>query len=95
MMQALWNGEVIAESEETVVVEGNHYFPNESVKEQFLEPSETTSYCGWKGDCNYYSLNVGDQTNTDAVWYYGDPFPKAEQIRGHMAFWKGVTVREK
>ncbi len=95
MMQAIWNGEVIAESDDTVVVENNHYFPRSSVKEALLTPSETTSYCGWKGDCNYYNLIVDGKENPDAVWYYADPFAKAEMIRDRVAFWKGVEVREK
>lgn len=95
MMQAVWNGVVIAESDDTVVVENNHYFPRSSVKSEFLTPSETTSYCGWKGDCNYYNLQVNGQENPDAVWYYADPYEKAQAIRDRVAFWKGVTVQEK
>jgi uncharacterized protein (DUF427 family) len=94
MMQAIWNNQVIAESDDTVVVEGNHYFPTNSIDPKLLSDSETTSFCGWKGDCNYYNLTVDGKQNPDAVWYYGDPYPKAEQIRGRVAFWKGVTVRE-
>lgn len=94
-MQAVWNGKVIAESDDTVVVENNHYFPRSSVKEEYLTPSETTSFCGWKGDCSYHNLVVDDQENKDAAWYYADPYTKAEPIRDHVAFWKGVTITEK
>ena len=93
-MQATWQGQVIAESDQTVVVEGNHYFPAANVNQDFLRHSDTTSYCGWKGDCGYYDLVVGDEVNRDAAWIYRDPLPKAGRIKGHIAFWKGVTVRE-
>lgn len=95
MMQAIWNGQVLAESDATVVVENNHYFPAESVRESYLSPSTTTSFCGWKGDCSYYHVVVDGKKNTDAAWYYADPYSQAEHIRGHVAFWKGVEVREK
>ena len=94
MYQASWNGRVIAESEDTVVVEGNHYFPAESVKSEYLVDSETTTFCGWKGDCNYYSLSVDGKENPDAAWVYREPYPKAKEIAGRIAFWKGVAVRE-
>ncbi|CAH0999258.1 hypothetical protein LEM8419_00555 [Neolewinella maritima] len=93
-MKAIWNGQVIAESPETLVVEGNHYFPADSVRQEFLRDSATTSYCGWKGDCRYYTLEVDGKSNPDAAWYYADPLPRAEHIRGHVAFWKGVTVQD-
>ena len=93
-MQAVWNGQVIAQSDDTVVVENNHYFPKSSVKEEFLTPSETTSFCGWKGDCSYYNLTVEGQQNPDAVWEYADPYKTAEHIRDRVAFWKGVVVEE-
>lgn len=92
MVTARWNGQVIAQSDETVVVEGNHYFPPESLRMEYLKPSETTSYCGWKGTANYYSLEVAGSTNPDAAWYYAEPKSEAEQIRGRIAFWKGVEV---
>lgn len=95
MMQALWNGQVIAESDDTVMVENNHYFPRSSVRQDLLTDSETTSFCGWKGDCKYHNLIVDGQENKDAVWYYPEPYKKAEPIRGRVAFWKGVAVREK
>lgn len=94
-MQAIWNGVIIAESEDTVVVENNHYFPRSSVKQEYLTDSDTTSFCGWKGDCSYHNLVVDGQENADAVWYYADPYTKAESIRDRVAFWKGVTVAEK
>jgi len=95
MMQAIWNGQVIAESDDTVIVEGNHYFPRASVNPDYLQPSETTSFCGWKGDCSYHNLVVAGQQNPDAAWYYAEPYPRAENIRDHIAFWKGVAVSEK
>lgn len=91
-MKASWNGQIIAESEDTVLVEGNHYFPRESVRDEFLRESKTTTVCGWKGTANYYSLEVGGKVNTDAVWYYADPKPAASQIKGRVAFWRGVVV---
>ena len=93
-MKAVWNGVVIAESNETVVVEANHYFPFESVRREYLEKSETTTHCPWKGDANYYSLVVDGKSNTDAAWYYDLPKEKASQIRGRVAFWRGVQVVE-
>lgn len=93
-MQAIWNGKVVAESENTVVVEGNHYFPADTVNADYLQPSKTTSFCGWKGDCSYHHLVVDGKENRDAVWYYATPYERAENIRGHLAFWKGVTVKE-
>ena len=94
MVQAFWNGKLLAESDETIVVEGNHYFPGDAVKDTYLAPSATTSFCGWKGDCSYYNVVVDGETNTDAAWYYADPYERAEKIRGRIAFWKGVEVKE-
>ena len=91
-MKAVWNGEVIAESDDTVVVEGNHYFPRAALREDVLEPSSTHTTCGWKGQASYYSLQVGGQTNRDAVWFYPDPLPGAEAVADRVAFWKGVEV---
>lgn len=93
MVVARWNGVVIARSDDTVIVEGNHYFPIEAVDQSLLSPSKTTSFCPWKGTANYYTLNVGDAENRDAVWYYADPKPAASEITGRVAFWKGVEVR--
>jgi uncharacterized protein (DUF427 family) len=91
-MKAIWNGQVIAESPDTVVVEGNHYFPLESVNRALLEQSPTTTVCQWKGTANYYSLNVDGARNVDAVWYYAQPKPAAAQISGRVAFWRGVQI---
>lgn len=93
MAVATWNGTVIAKSDKTVVVEGNHYFPPESVNTQYLRQSATTSRCPWKGLANYYSLIVDGKTNEDAAWYYADPSDAAAPIKGYIAFWKGVDVR--
>ena len=91
-MKAVWNNAVIAESADTVVVEGNHYFPLAAVNAAFLKPSPTTSVCPWKGTTNYYTLDVNGSGNTDAVWYYAEPKEAAKEIRGRVAFWKGVQV---
>jgi uncharacterized protein (DUF427 family) len=93
-MRAVWNGAVIAESDDTVVVEGNHYFPLDSVDESVLRPSETHTHCPWKGDASYYSLEVEGQLNADAAWFYPTPSEAAAEIRDRVAFWKGVTVSE-
>ena len=92
MIRAVCRGVVVAESEETVVVEGNHYFPPEAVKPELLQASETTSYCGWKGTANYHDVVVEGAVSKDAAWYYADPKPEAAEIRGRIAFWKDVTV---
>jgi uncharacterized protein (DUF427 family) len=92
MATASWNGTVIASSDDTVVVEGNHYFPRESVSEGVLVESTKTSICPWKGTASYFSVVVDGQTNADAAWYYPEPKPEAAQIRGRVAFWKGVKV---
>ncbi len=93
-MQAIWNNQVIAESIDTVVVEGNHYFPIDSVKPDFLKPSEMKTSCPWKGQASYYSLEVDGELNKDAAWYYPDPKPTASVIKDRIAFWKGVKVVE-
>jgi uncharacterized protein (DUF427 family) len=92
MVEARWNGRVIATSDDTVVVEGNHYFPAEAVEADVLRPSATTSGCPWKGTANYYSLLVDGKENRDAAWYYPEPKDAATQIKGRVAFWKGVKV---
>ncbi len=92
-MKAIWNGAVLAESDDTVVVEGNHYFPRDAVNKGYLRPSETRTICPWKGTASYYTLEVDGQTNPDAVWYYPDPKEAAHQIRDRVAFWKGVTIQ--
>jgi len=93
-VKAIWKNEVIAESDDTVVVEGNHYFPLDSVDESYLRPSDKTSFCPWKGTANYYTLNVDGTENTDAAWYYENPKDAAKQIAGRVAFWAGVQVVE-
>ncbi len=91
-MKATWNGKVLAESDETVVIEGNHYFPRESVKEEFFEESATHTTCPWKGEASYFNVVADGQVNKDAAWYYPEPKDAAKEIKGHVAFWKGVKV---
>jgi uncharacterized protein (DUF427 family) len=91
-MKAMWKGTVLAESPDTVIVEGNHYFPKDAVNAALLEPSSHTSVCPWKGTANYYSLNVNGERNVNAAWYYAEPKDAAVQIKGRVAFWKGVSV---
>ncbi len=93
-MKAIWNDTVLAESDETVVVEGNHYFPADSARMGLLHGSDTTSFCPWKGTASYYTINIDGETNPDAAWYYPDPKDAASEIRGRIAFWKGVQVIE-
>lgn len=93
-MKAIWNGKMIAESNATVIVEGNHYFPFDAVKQEFLEPSDTHTYCGWKGTASYYTLVVDGKENRDAAWYYPETLPMAKNIEGYIAFWKGVEVSQ-
>ena len=92
MVTAMWNGAVLAESDETMVVEGNHYFPASSVAAEHLTPSGRTSICPWKGAASYYDVAVGDAVNPGAVWYYPQPTRAAKEIAGHVAFWRGVDV---
>ena len=92
-MRAVWNGAVIAESDQTVVVEGNHYFPASSVDQRYLRPSSNHTVCPWKGLAGYYDVVVGDQVNRDAAWYYAEPKPAASEIEGRVAFWHGVMVQ--
>ena len=91
---ARWNGEEIARSEDTVVVEGNHYFPAADVARSALVPSERTSHCPWKGTAQYHSINAGGDINPDAAWYYPEPKPEAAEIKDWIAFWNGVEVTE-
>ena len=93
-MKAIWNGVVIAESDETRVVEGNHYFPPNALHDEYLEPSTTHTTCGWKGEASYRTLVVSGKRNVDACWYYPDPKPAAAEIRGWFAFWRGVEVKD-
>lgn len=94
MAKATWNDEIIAESDAYELVEGNVYFPPDSVKREFLTSSDTTTHCPWKGDASYYTLNVNGEENTDAAWYYPAPYDKAAHIKDHIAFWKGVQVEQ-
>ena len=93
MKTATWNGKVVAESDQTVVVEGNDYFPKTSLKAEFFKPSATRTHCPWKGEASYYTVDVDGQKNVDAAWYYPEPKDAAKQIKDHVAFWKGVEVR--
>jgi uncharacterized protein (DUF427 family) len=93
-MKAIWNGVVVAESDDIVVVEGNHYFPESAIDKNLLLPSNTRSMCAWKGEARYHTLFVNGDANPDAVWYYPDPKEAAQQIKGRVAFWKGVKVVE-
>ncbi len=92
MAKAMWNGHTVAESESFETIEGNVYFPEDSVKREFLRPSSTTSSCPWKGQARYFSLLVDGQENPDAAWYYPDPKPAARSVKHHMAFWRGVEI---
>jgi uncharacterized protein (DUF427 family) len=91
-MKAVWNGAVVAQSDATVVVEGNHYFPRESIVAEYFKPSDTHTTCPWKGVASYFSLEVGGKRNPDAAWYYPDPKTAANDIKDHVAFWRGVEV---
>jgi uncharacterized protein (DUF427 family) len=91
-VRAVWNGQVVAESGDTVVVEGNHYFPADSIRRELFAESATRTVCPWKGEARYFTLRVGGRENPDAAWYYPDPKPAASGIRGRVAFWKGVRV---
>jgi uncharacterized protein (DUF427 family) len=91
-MRAVWHNAVLAESDETVVVEGNHYFPPASIRREHLRPSDTHTTCPWKGEASYYDVVVDEEVNKDAAWYYPEPKDAAQEIKGHVAFWKGVKV---
>jgi uncharacterized protein (DUF427 family) len=92
MARASWNGAVLAESDATQVVEGNHYFPPEAIRREFFRPSDTHTVCSWKGTASYYDVVVNGQVNKDGAWYYPTPQPAAKHIAGYVAFWKGVRV---
>jgi uncharacterized protein (DUF427 family) len=92
-MRALWKDNVIAESEHTIVIEGNHYFPPESLKREYLRDSSQHTVCPWKGTASYFDVVVGDEVNPAAAWYYPEPKAAAAEIRGYVAFWRGVTVQ--
>jgi uncharacterized protein (DUF427 family) len=91
-VRAVWNGTVVADSDQTVVVEGNHYFPPESVNWELLSPSDTHTVCGWKGVASYHSINVDGTRNEDAAWYYPTPSDAAREVKDRIAFWHGVRV---
>lgn len=93
-MKAIWNDTVIAQSDDTVVVEGNHYFPMSSLKREYMRESPTHTYCPWKGQASYFNLDVDGKSNGDAAWYYPEPKAGAEQVAGRVAFWKGVQIVE-
>ncbi|MEO1526296.1 MAG: DUF427 domain-containing protein [Planctomycetota bacterium] len=92
MPKATWNDQVIAESDDTEIVDGNHYFPPTSINSEFFRDSDHSSVCGCKGTASYFDVVVGDKTNKDAAWYYPDPKDEVQQIKGYVAFWKGVEV---
>jgi len=92
LAKAVWNGAVIAQSDSFEVVEGNIYFPADSIEARYFQPSDTRSHCPWKGTASYYHVVVDGETNRDAAWFYPDPKPKAQNIRDHIAFWRGVKV---
>jgi len=93
-MKAVWNNTVIAESEKTIQIEGNHYFPADTIKKEFFKPSDTHTTCPWKGIASYYSLEVNGEVNKNAAWYYPETKPAAREIKGYVAFWKGVKVEK-
>jgi uncharacterized protein (DUF427 family) len=93
-MKAIWNNTVIAESDETKIIEGNHYFPPESIKKKYFKSSKTHTTCPWKGIALYYSIEVDGKQNTDAAWFYPEAKAQAKDIENHVAFWKGVEVTE-
>ncbi len=94
IMKAIWNNRIIAESDKTKLIEGNHYFPREKVNREYLKESDKHTDCHWKGIASYYDLVVDGKTNKDAAWYYPDPSSEAAEIRDHIAFWRGVEVTE-
>ena len=92
MVKAVWNGVVLAESDRTEMVEGNHYFPEESINQEYFQPSDTHTTCPWKGVASYYTVVLNGQENKDAAWYYPQTTEKAKNIEGYIAFWRGVQV---
>ena len=93
-MKAIWNAAVLAEADKTEVVEGNHYFPPDSLRRQYFKASDTHTVCGWKGTASYYTIVVNGQENKDAAWYYPEPLPAAKNIAGFVAFWKGIQIQK-
>lgn len=94
MVKAIWKDVVVAQSNETIVVEGNHYFPPEAIHKDYFKSSNTHTICSWKGEASYYSISVGGEENKDAAWYYPNPKDKAKHIKGYVAFWRGVKVAD-
>ena len=93
-MKATWENTIIAESDRTIVIEGNHYFPPNSIKREYFSPTDTHTTCPWKGIASYYTVQIGDQSNEDAAWYYPEPKAAAQSIKNYVAFWRGVEVSE-
>ena len=93
-MKAIWNNVVVADSDDPIKLEGNYYFPENAVKQEYLERSQTHTHCPWKGDASYYHVKVNGEVNTDAAWYYPEPKEAASEIKHHIAFWKGVVMKE-
>jgi len=93
MKKAIWKDMVLAESDKSIEIESNDYFPPESVKREFLKESQTHTTCPWKGEASYYNVEINGQVNKDAAWYYPNPKPEATQIKNHIAFWKGVVIQ--
>ncbi len=93
-MKAIWHDTVLAESNETIVIENNHYFPISSIQQQYFSKSKTTTECNWKGTASYYSITVSNETNKDAAWYYPAPEKAAAEITGYVAFWRGIDIIE-
>ncbi len=93
-MKAIWNKQILAESDQTIVIENNHYFPPNSVKLEYFKPSPTQTTCPWKGKASYYNLEVDGEKNEDAAWFYPDPKPAAKEIQDYVAFWKGVQIKD-
>ncbi len=94
MPKAIWNNKILAESDNTEFVEGNHYFPADSVNREYFKDSETRTTCPWKGEASYYNIMVDGKTNSDAAWYYPEPKPAANNIKNYVAFWKGIEVTD-
>jgi uncharacterized protein (DUF427 family) len=93
-MKATWEDTIIAESDRTIVIEGNHYFPPNSIKREYFSPTDTHTTCPWKGIASYYTVQIGGQSNVDAAWYYPEPKAAAQSIKDYVAFWRGVKVSE-
>jgi len=93
-MKAIWSGKVLAESDDTVVIEGNHYFPAHAMRKDFFEESSSHTFCPWKGTASYFTIKVDGKENPDAAWYYPETYEAAKPIEGRIAFWKGVEIRE-